>query len=102
MSERTKERPTEYPIGDVPSLTLAPVLAVAQAGFRTAADLHRARRSREGERTAWPTAARPSAAMHAILIGVFRGDVDQAAKVTAAVRAETHRRLADSTKGARR
>jgi len=91
--------PTEYPIGDVPGLTLADVLAVAQAGYRTAADLHRAAFERAKARHI-VDASKSRTAMRVILIGVFGGDVVRAARVADAIRAETHRRLAAFNGGA--
>lgn len=90
--------PTEYPIGDVPGLTLSQVLTVAQAGYRTAADLHRAAFKRmKANRMADSTKTRE--AMVAILVGVFGGDVEQASAVATAIRAETHRRLTKFNEG---
>lgn len=86
--------PTEYPIGDVPGLTPGQVIAVAQAGYRTAASLHRAAFER-AKANRMVDARKSFAALVAILTGVFAGDDVQARRVAAAIRAETHRRLAN-------
>ncbi len=85
--------PTEYPIGDVPGLDAGDVIAIAQAGYRTAADLHRAAFARANAKHIVDS-HKSWAALVAILIGVFGGDGSRASRCARCIRAETHRRLA--------